>query len=255
MAEFGLPPELANAALKLKYARLPENDRDVAGGWLMLGLAYGGAGLLKEAIAAQAEGVRLYKAHGHGAADTATAHHNHAAALSALGRARGDRVLLEQAKTADETALELWRTVFGDKSEQVAASRANLAISYAELGNLAAALTESTQALEIERSLLPSDEPRIGVTIKNTGAFQMELGHARAARSLLEEALTLFRNAYGRDDHANVLDSASWLVACHLVLARRDPAQDAEARRIAAEFGLDWDEVQRTAAQFPGPVD
>lgn len=255
MAEVGPALALAEAALDLKRARLPESDRVIAVGWSMLGDAYRQAGRLEEAVAAQAENVRLCEAHDHGAADTATVHNNHAAALRALGQARGERALLAQARAADERALALRREAFGEQSAEVANSLANLAVDHQALGEIAAALDLSHQALAIWRKVLPPGDARLGFALNNTGSFHLWPGQAGAALPLLAEALELRRAAYGRDNHPEVTNTASWLVICHLVLARRDPAQEAEAKRVAQAFKLDWDEAQRLAAQYPGPVD
>jgi tetratricopeptide (TPR) repeat protein len=254
MAEPATALALAEVSLRLKQARLPESDRDVALGWSILGLAYLEAFRLAEAVAAQAEAVRLCKAHDHGAAELAAAHNNHAAALRALGQETGDRALLEQALAADEAALELERERCGEESEAVAGSLANLAWSLRALGDLAQARALSLQALAIRRKLLPSGDARLGTSLTNAGSFHLWLGEAGAALPLLTEALALRRAAYERDDHPNVKGTAGWLVCCHLVLARRDPACAVEAQRIAAEFDLDWEAHQRTAALYPGPV-
>ena len=255
MAEPAPALALAVASLKLTQARLPESDRDVAAGWSILGAAYRAAGKPTEAVAAQAENVRLCKLHRHGAADLATAHNNHAAALRELGLETDDRALLEQALAADEAALALRREALGAESEAVASSLANLAVSHQALGDPAQARALSLQALAILRKRLPQGDARLGTTLTNAGSSHLMLGKAGAALPLLTEALVLLRAAFERDNHPHVKKTASWLVACLLVLARRDPARVQEAQRIAAEFGLDWEREQRLAAQYPGPVD
>ena len=255
MAEHGPALVLAEAALALKCARLPESHRDVALGWSTLGLAYKYSGRLADAVDVQAEAVRLHEEHEHGPAYLAKGHNNHAAALCALGQERADRALLEAAKVANETALALCREVFGAESAEVAGSLSNLALYHAALGETPDSLDLSRQALAIFRKVLPPGDALMGIALSNTGALHLTLGQADAARPLLTQALDLRRAAHVRDNHPKVRQMARWLVYCHLVLARRDPENEAEARRIAANFGLDWDEHQRLAAQFPGPVD
>ena len=259
MAEFGPALALAESSLALRRARLPESDRDVAVGWSTLGLAYEEVGRLEDAVTAQAESVRLCEAHDHGAADTWTLRHNHAGVLRALGRARGDPTLLAQAKAADETALALKREAFPEENETVAASLHNLAMDHEALGETAVALDLSRQALAIWRKVLPPGDARLGFSLNNTGGLHLRLGQADAAVQLLAEALDLRRDTYRRDEerdhHPYLKETASWLVSCNLILARRDPSHVDEARRIAADFGLEWEAEEAKAAQYPGPVD
>ena len=246
---------LAETSLQLKQARLPENHPELAAGWSVLGLAQGAAGKLAEAVAAQAENVRLCKLHDLGAEALASAQGNYAGALRELGQATGNRALLENARDADQAALALRREVLDEESELVANSLTSLAMSHNALGNVAQARDLSLQALAIWRKVLPPGDARLGFPLNNAGSDHLMLGEAGAALPLLTEALALRRAVYGRLDHPNALNTAAWLVSCLMVLARRDLACAGEAQRIAAEFGLDWEAHQRFAMRYPGPVD
>lgn len=255
MAEPAPALALAEASLRLKLARLPENSPAVAVGWSTLGSAYGEAGKLAEAVAAQAENVRFRQAHDAPPEFLATAYDNQAVALDALGRARGDRALLEQALEANKAALDLRWDAFGEESEPVAKSLSNRASLLGSVKDLPRARDLSLHALKIGRKLLLPGDAKLGTMLSNACTNHLMLGEAEAALPLAEEALRVHRAAFGRDDHTNVRSTASLLLVCLLVLARRDPARAVEAQRISAEFGLDLEEWQRRAAKFPGPVD
>lgn len=254
MAFYGDAVRLAERSLELARARLLDSDREVAGGWSMLGAAYRQAGRLEDAVTAQAESLRLCEAHDHGAGDLATAYNNHASALRALGQKTGDRDLLKQALAQDGKALELRRETFGEESTEVALSLANLAASHAALGQMEAALESSEQALAIWREVLPEGDARLGSSLNTHGANLLEAGKPEDAEGLLLEALDLRRAAYGRDDHPNVKNTASWLVSCLLVLARAgDEAKRTEAKALCKDFGLDLGMIETQAEDFPDP--
>ncbi|MEM1151061.1 MAG: tetratricopeptide repeat protein [Pseudomonadota bacterium] len=255
MAVYGDALRLAERSLEMKRARLPESDRKVAVGWSMLGLAYKEAGRLEEAVAAQAESVRLFEAHDHGPETLATAYNNRASAIRALGQKTNDRALLEQAHAQNEKALAAESSSAGEESEEVASSLANLAVSHNALGQSDPALERSGQALAIWQKVLPPGDARLGTSLNTHGGLLLKDGQTVEAEGLLREALELRRRAYGRDDHPNVKNTVSWLVSCLLVLARGgDTEKRADAERLCTEFGLDWEKEQRDALQFPDPA-
>ena len=244
---------MAQASLRLKQARLPENDPEIAVALANLGMAQMRVGDLVAAEAELARAVALNEAHRAGTAALASSYNMHGSVLNEMARA-GEMAALPRAIRRYQQALALRRQLFGRVSEEVALSLNNLANARDLQGLRAAAARLMQISLAIRRQVLPSGDARLAYGLMNTGSYLLEAGGAATAEPLLQEALAVRRAAYvAEPQHPDLLVTAGWLISCLLVLAAA--GEDAgrrrvEARALADEFGFDWAECEAKAAQY-----
>lgn len=242
-AEHDRAVDFARAALELRKRR-PAGHREIAKRHLTLGQRLRAAGRPEEAERVLAEAVRLTAALATEPEMLAIAWNNHGVALEALGHRA-------EAARRYQQALALDCASFGRRHTNVAVRLSNLAQVREALGQRALALALAGRALRLWRSNLPPGDPRVARSLSNLGSCLLEYGAADLAEPLLAEALEINRAAYGREDHPEVVITASWLARCLMVRAAagEDPAgREARTREVAARHGFDAEAVRQVAA-------
>ena len=214
----------------------------------------GCGGDLDGALDALRRVVELHETHRPGTEDLAVSLDQLGVVLDRMARA-GQREHLPEAVKATQRALALRLGLHGRRAEPVAASLNNLGAIRRTQGRGAAAARLVAASLSINRDVLPEGDARIAYWGDECGASWLEAGRADLAEPRLREALEIRRAAYvAEPEHPDLRDAAGWLISCLLVRAAAGEdaaANEAEARRLCDEFGLDWAERQAKARQYP----
>ncbi len=248
---------LGRPALELKEMRLGEEHRDIplALGNLALDLAEVGA--LAEARAKITRAVALDEVHRRREARGQMAGTYMQQAKIAFRSMEAGGEIAEGAEVEAEAALEgageIWETLFGAESEEMALVWNERGYLRQLQGRQRLQWQASSRALEITRALDDPDQTVLATYATNVGSTALELGRANDARGPLKEAYDLAREVYfDLPDHSHYVGCCKKLTLCLLVLARkggRGARREAEA--LAARHGLDLAEMEAVAERFP----
>ena len=185
-----------------------------------------------------------------------------AEALRDLGRSTGDRAVQEAALAAYDTILRMLPS--GDRGEDWAITRNNMAVVLNDIGERQAGATELVRAMTMfEESMAVfaelGDDPNWSAAQNNIGNILLALGNREGASDRLEQAIVAFHAALEKRDRAIVpLDWAAsqnniGIASFYLFERNRDPvllSQAEQAYRAALEVftreatPLDWGMVQ-----------
>ncbi len=245
---------MAEENLRIEEARLTEADRGLAVAHANLGVAYLRLQRWVAAEAALRRAVALNEEHRPGSADLADS-------LDLLGFLLGDHARtgakgrLPEAAKLHQRAIALRRCLFGRRAEPVAAALNNLGGVRFLQRNLAAAARLQGASLSIRRDILPADDTRLATGCMNVGSCWLKAGEAAKAEPLLREALAIREAAFAEQpQHPERRTAADWLILCLLVRARAGVnrgVREAEAKRLCAEYGFDFAEMERRSRKFP----
>jgi tetratricopeptide (TPR) repeat protein len=240
----------ACAALNLKIARLGPDHPEVGTGHANLGGALCDAGEWAEAVTELREALRIAEAQGADYPLLGEALSNLAFAMKgeATATLSGDarRVRLHEVAKLERRAYKFDRRLHGALHERTAADFNNLAITFAMLGDLPRALGIGALALATWRQVLPPGDPRLAGPLNNLGGYHMKDRDPNRALPLLTEALPILAAAFAVD-HPNRVTTADWLATCHLAQQAPDVAG---AAALCKTYGLDFDKINRAAAQY-----
>ena len=247
---------LAEAGFELAEALHAPEERAYAMALHNRGRARRQVGDLDGALRALRRVVELHETHRPGTEELAVSLDQLGFVLYDLAQA-GQREYLPEAVRVTQRALALFRRLHGRRSEPVASSLNTLGVIRRTQGRGAAAarLYAASRAIWIRPDVLPEGDARRAYGPLNSGSNLLEAGRADEAEPLFREALGIWRAAYvAEPEHPELGLAAGWLTLCLLVRAAAGEdaaAREAEARRLADEFGLDWAEMQATARQYP----
>ncbi len=245
---------MAEESLRIMEARLKEADRDLAVAHANLGAAYQRLHQWEAAEAALRRAVALHEAHRPDSADLADSLDMLGGLLVAHARA-GAKGRLPKAAKLHQRALALRRRLFGRRTAPVALALNNLGAVRSDQGRRRAAARLYGAAHSIWRAVLPEGDARLATGAMNSGASWLRVGDAAEAEPLLREALAIREAAFAEQpQHPERRNAAGWLIACLLVRARAGVnrgAREAEAKRLSAEYGFDFAEMERLSRQFP----
>ncbi|MDJ0822621.1 MAG: TIR domain-containing protein [Paracoccaceae bacterium] len=254
IASFSGMLEMARAALRLKEARLPEEDRAIALAYGTLGGALKTTGDLPGALEAYDRAIELVERYRPGSEDASNAYDLQGGVLVAMAR-DGDATALPRAAKRYQQALALRRRLFGRQRDPVAEALNNLGAVRSAQGRTAAAARLFGASLAIRRAVLPPGDARLGYGLVGTGAMWLKAGRADLAEPLLDEALEVEGAAYDNyAQHPEGKQTAYWLISCLLTRARAGEntgAREARAKQLCKEFGFDFEEMQQEALQYP----
>lgn len=254
IADFRGALRMAEESLRIKMSRLNEGDRDLAVGYSSFGTALRRMERWEEAEVALRRAVDLDEAHRPNSADLAHS-------LDLLGgffvhtaRAGNQRRLDEAAKLR-QRALALNLRLFGKRSDPTAQSLNNLGVVRGDQGRRRASARLFRASYAIRQEVLPVGDARLGYSALNGGASWLQAGNSARAEPLLRKALAIWEAAFAdQRQHPDRRDAAEWLISCLLVRARAGinrGAREAEAKRLCAEYGFDFAEMERRSRQFP----
>ena len=153
-----------------------------------------------------------------------------AALRATIGRTYVALGLFNQAEPHLRAALELRRSVFGEKHLGVAESLEAVALLAQSRGDYAGAEPLFREVLETRRELLGEEHAAVATSLNHLGALLKDKGDYAAAEPLLIQALDLTRRLYG-DGSVDVAASQSNLAA--LLREKGDYAQAAALLRDA----------------------
>ncbi len=250
-AQTGAALDLARAGLELSQALHGPDHRSTGTAWNQLGRCLLADGNLKEAERAFGEAIRIAR----GDPDQRDAL---AIYLSNLGTALTDLGRLPEARDNFEDARRIGVELHGERSRQVGTRLNNLAGVNWDLEDRPTAIDQARQALDIERAQPEPDAALLGYCLNNLGSYLLRTGALDEAEGLLEEALKLRSGAYQNPHHPDVVRTAAWLAACHLMRAIRgeDPvARRAGAQGLAAAHGLGMEKLEAAARQILAEID
>lgn len=242
----------ARMALRLMIARLGPEDTEVGTGHSNLGAALGDAGLWEEAVAAKREALRIVEAQGPEYAHLGAALSNLAFGLrgqaDADGMAGDARIArLREVEALFRRAYKHDRRLHGALHDWTATRLSNLANTYDALGDRRRAWRNAARALITWRRVLAPGDPRLAYPLNNLGSYHLEDRAPDRALPLLEEALAIAEAAFAAiPRHPLRIGAARWLAACRLALPEPD---EAGARALCDQYGFDYDERARRAAQ------
>jgi tetratricopeptide (TPR) repeat protein len=239
----------ARAALDLTITRLGPDHPEVGTGHANLGGALYAAGEWAEAVTEYRKALRIAEAQGAGRPDLGVAISNLASAMAgeATATLSGDarRVRLHEVAKLERRAYKVDRRLPDAPNERTATRLNNLAATFASLGDLRRALRIGALALATWRKVLAPGDPRLASALSNLGGYHMDDRASDRALPLLTEALDIFADAFVVD-HPNRVTTADWLATCHLAQQAPDVAG---AAALCKTYGLDFDKINRDAAQ------
>ena len=247
MAEPVQSLRFAREALRLKVARLPECDPEVALGHANLGQALRQSGDLARAEAHISRAMRLDEVHRPGTVGLARTYAMYGQVLARMPKREDEGLRRAQ------QALALLRSLFGRWHVDVAQAVNDLGWHRDRKRQGAAALRLSLASLTIWRRVLPSGDARLGLGLSNCGAGFLKQGRADKAERFLQDALDLREAVHDRADHPHRRDAANWLIICLLVRAERGEnrgARQAEAKVLCGRYGFEFAEQQAEAVAF-----
>jgi tetratricopeptide (TPR) repeat protein len=240
----------ARTALDLKIACLGPDHPEVGIGHSCLGGALYAAGEWAEAVTEHREALRIVEAQGADYPLLGTVLSNLAFAMrgEAMATLSGDarRVRLHEVAKLQRRAYKFDRRRHGARHEWTAMDLNNLAATFASLGDLPRALRIGALALATWRQVLPPGDPRLGISLNNLGSYHMDDRAPDRALPLLTEALAILTDAFAADHPRRVI-TARWLARCHLAQQAPDVAG---AAALCKAYGLDFDEINRDAAEY-----
>jgi tetratricopeptide (TPR) repeat protein len=240
----------ARAALDLMIARLGPDHPKVGIGHGNLGGALCDAGEWAEAVTERREALRIAEAQGANRLHLGTALSNLVSAMK--GRARttlsgnARRAQLQGFAKLERQAYKVYRRLHGALHERTATCLYNLALTFNALGDRRRARRIGALALATRRQVLPPDDPRLATSLNNLGGYHMKDRAPDRALPLLTEALAIRAAAFAVD-HPHRVATARRLTTCHLAQQAPDVAG---AEALCKTYGLDFDEINRDAAQY-----
>ena len=110
-------------------------------------------------------------------------------------------------------ALEIMKTVLGEKHPHCAASLGNLGLFYFEMGDYSKAESYSLQALEIYKSVLGDQHPDYAASLNNLGLLYYKMGDYGKAEKYYLQALGIRKTILGdqHPDYAASLNNLGFL--------------------------------------------
>jgi tetratricopeptide (TPR) repeat protein len=143
---------------------------------------------------------------------------------------RAGRFLLKQAQYTEardvlETALNLVKTAFGERSPQAADIANNLGRACHRMGDLTDASTLFESAMSIDLDAYGPNDPHRATVANNLGMAQVARGQPNAARQSFEWALNIYQKRYGPEHPkvASVMNNLGFVLA---QLDERDTARN-----------------------------
>jgi tetratricopeptide (TPR) repeat protein len=240
----------ARAALDLQIARLGPDDPSVGIGHDNLGGALGAAGAWSEAVTERRKALRISEAQGANYPLLGKRLSNLASAMKGEATATfsGDarRARLLEVAALGRRAYKVDRRLPDAPNERTAMRLSNHAYTFDLLGDRRRAQRIGALALATWRKVLvaPGD-PRLATSLSNLGGYHMKDRAPDRALPLLTEALAIRAAAFAAD-HPRCVTTARWLARCHLAQQAPDVAG---AAALCKTYGLDFDEINRDAAQ------
>lgn len=247
-------------------ARVGEDHRVVGTVCSNLAIAYLKVGRLVEAEANAARAVAIAEDGGGTVAELAIRRSVHGLVLDSSGRTltgpARDRKL-ELAKSLFLSALELDMCVHGIESREVATRLHNIADLFAWTGHWDEAIVFYDTALIVSRKAMTTQDPDTGASTSAFGITLSDAGRVRQGHEglgvldLLEEALTIYEDAFDRADHQDRVSTARYLASAHWALLDLGPPirgtvqPDAErAEALCESYGLDLNTIKAQAAVY-----
>ncbi len=102
-----------------------------------------------------------------------------------------------------QQALNIFKEVYGEKHQYVAAALNNLGGAWRALGEPSKAIDYYEQALTIDRTVSGEEHPDVAVDLNNLGSAWYALGEHRKAIDYFQQALAIDRAVYG-EEHPSV---------------------------------------------------
>jgi len=242
----------ARSDLALRIAQFGPDHLNVGFAQVNLGLALESAAQWDDAIVVLREGLRIAEALG-------TDHGLLGVCLSGLalalreqpnvaGMAGDERtVLFRQIAGLYRRAYKHNRRLHVELHMGTATDLSNLAGTYDALGDRRRARRIAALALATSRKVLAPGDPRLANTLNNLGAMHLKDRAPDRALPMLEEALEIRETAFADiPRHPLRINTAGWLATCRLALPEPD---EAGARALCTQYGFDYDERARRAAQ------
>ena len=246
--------DVERAALEMTEARLAEDDHVLPLALGNLSVTLARLGEFDEAAEKIDRAIALYEAHREGGEDLASTYMKKAKLF--FGRAEaGERSELDSAEGWIAKARGIREMLAGDTPS------ADVALCWNDLGylrHLQGRTVESGEAhqtaLDMLRQVPGANRAQIATYALNVGSTWLEARHLDKAEPLLREAYDIQSAIFDDPRNPDLRNSASWLCSCLLTLARFKQDSEkhrAEAEQLCRDHGLDWEERQRVAEQYP----
>lgn len=256
----------AEESLRLKEIRLGKDHEQIGTVCNNLAIQYWRLGRTAEAEAMAVRAIENYENNSVSEELLAVTYSNHGIAAEMVGRDLTGVALQEKFDLAEaryNQALEINERLHGRQNRQVAVRLNNLANQYVWQGKWEDAIAGHAEALSIRRDVLDVGDPEVSQSLHNLAATLLRAGRGRqgnnglAALDLLEQAVELMLDAFGRKDHVDTCYMASTLASAHWALLELGPPitgtiqPDADrAAALCETYGLDPIERKEQAGRY-----
>ena len=121
-------------------------------------------------------------------------------------------------------ALNIYKNVYGENHQHVAAALNNLGAAWDDLGKKQKAIDYYTQSLAIWEKVYGKEHPQVATALNNLGAAYQALGQNKEAITYFERALAIWEKVYGKE-HPQVAAALNNLGAAYFELGEKVQAR------------------------------